>query len=111
MDALLRLLVLPRLAISKIQHLFGLILLLGFALQRVTRPSGGINEWLHFLPISLHKFVDQVLRQFFRNTRFAIVVQGRRPYLVPNAGSVGLSTVLEADVKKIVTVARDTYEK
>ncbi|KAF8693320.1 hypothetical protein HU200_038709 [Digitaria exilis] len=95
----------------KIYHLFGLILLLGFALQRVTRPSGGINEWLHFLPISLHKFIDQVLRQFFRNTRFAIVVQGRRPYRVPNAGSVGLSTVLEADVKKIVTVARDTYEK
>jgi len=39
------------------------------------------------------------------------VVQGRKPYRVPNAGSVGLSTVLEADVKKIVTVARDTYEK
>ncbi|RLN07277.1 mitochondrial fission protein ELM1 [Panicum miliaceum] len=81
------------------------------ALYRVTRPRGGINEWLHFLPISLHKFVDQVLRQFFHNTRFAIVVQGRKPYRVLNAGSVGLSTVLEADVKKIVCVARDTYEK
>lgn len=80
-------------------------------MQRVTRPRGGINEWLHFLPISMHKFIDQVLRQFFSNTRFAIVVQGRKPYRVLNAASVGLSSVLEADVKKIVTVARDTYEK
>ena len=80
-------------------------------MQRVTRPRGGINEWLHFLPISMHKFIDQVLRQFFRNTRFAIVIQGRKPYRVLNDGSVGLSAVLEADVKKIVTVARDTYEK
>jgi hypothetical protein len=79
--------------------------------QRVTRPNGGINEWLHFLPISLHKFIDQVLRQFFRNTRFPLVVQGRKSYHVPNGGSVGLSALLEADVKKIVTVARDTYEK
>jgi hypothetical protein len=52
-----------------------------------------------------------VLRQFFHNTRFAIVVQGRKTYRVFNASSVGLSTILEPDVKKIVTVARDTYEK
>lgn len=79
-------------------------------MQRVTRPRGGINEWLHFLPISMHKFIDQILRQFFRNTRFAIVVQGRKPRVL-NGASVGLSAVLEANVKKIVTVARDTYEK
>ncbi|TVU29846.1 hypothetical protein EJB05_21434 [Eragrostis curvula] len=93
----------------------GLARALGLAdnvtLYRVTRPRGGINEWLHFLPISLHKFIDQLLRQFFRNTRFAVVVQGRKPYRVSTGGSVGLSAVLEADVKKIVTVARDTYEK
>ncbi|KAL6634494.1 hypothetical protein ACP70R_027165 [Stipagrostis hirtigluma subsp. patula] len=80
-------------------------------LYRVTRPRGGINEWLHFLPVSLHKFIDQVLRHFFRNTRLAPVVQGRKPYRVPNDGSVGLSSVLEADAKKIVAVARDTFEK
>jgi hypothetical protein len=79
--------------------------------QRVTRPSGGINEWLHFLPIFLHRFIDKVLRHFFRNTRFAPVVQGRKPYRISNSGLVGLSSVLEADVKKIVTMAHDTYEK
>ncbi|XP_062219232.1 mitochondrial fission protein ELM1-like isoform X2 [Phragmites australis] len=93
----------------------GLARALGLAdnltLYRVTRPRGGINEWLHFLPISLHKFIDEVLRQFFRNTRFAPVVQGRKPFRVPNGGSVGLSSVLEADVKRIVVVARDTFEK
>jgi len=52
-----------------------------------------------------------VLRQLFSNTRFAILIQGRKPYRVLNAGALGLSAVLEADVKKIVTVARDTYEK
>ncbi|KAG8070917.1 hypothetical protein GUJ93_ZPchr0006g43050 [Zizania palustris] len=93
----------------------GLVRALGLAdhltLYRVTRPQGGINEWLHFLPISLHKLIDQVLRQFFRNTRFELVIQGRKPYRVPNGGSVGLSSVLEADTKKIVAVARDTFDK
>ena len=28
-----------------------------------------------------------------------------------NGGSVGLSSILEADVKEIVTMARETYEK
>lgn len=28
-----------------------------------------------------------------------------------NGGSVGLSSILEADVKSIVSMARDTYEK
>jgi hypothetical protein len=95
----------------------GLVRALGLAdhltLYRVTRPQGGINEWLHFLPVSLHKLIDQVLRQFFRNTRLAPVVEGRKHYRVPNGGSVGvgLSSVLEADAKKIVAVARDTFEK
>uniref|UniRef100_A0ACD5ZCY3 Uncharacterized protein n=1 Tax=Avena sativa TaxID=4498 RepID=A0ACD5ZCY3_AVESA len=93
----------------------GLVRALGLAdhlaLYRVTRPSGGINEWLHFLPISMHKLIDQVLRQLFRNTRFAIVVQGRKPYRVLNGGYVGLSSVLEVDTKKIVATARDTFDK
>ncbi|KAG8059060.1 hypothetical protein GUJ93_ZPchr0002g23658 [Zizania palustris] len=93
----------------------GLVRALGLAdrltLYRVTRPQGGINEWLHLLPISLHKLIDQVLRRFFRNTRFELVFQGRKPYRVPNGGSVGLSSVLEADTKKIVAVARDTFDK
>ncbi|XP_047081654.1 mitochondrial fission protein ELM1 [Lolium rigidum] len=93
----------------------GLVRALGLAdnltLYRVTRPSGGINEWLHFLPVSMHKLIDQLLRQLFRNTRFALVVQGRKPYRVPNGGYVGLSSVLEVDTKRIVATARDTFDK
>jgi hypothetical protein len=59
----------------------------------------------------MHKLIDQVLRQLFRNTRFALVVQGRRPYRVSSGGYVGLSSVLEVDTKKIVATARDTYDK
>ncbi|CAM0945720.1 unnamed protein product [Alopecurus aequalis] len=93
----------------------GLVRALGLAdhltLYRVTRPSGGINEWLHLLPISMHKLIDQVLRQLFRNTRFALAVQGRKPYRVLNGGYVGLSSVLEVDTKKIVATARGTFDK
>ena len=33
------------------------------------------------------------------------------PAPMENGGSVGLSSVLEADVKQIVTMASETYEK
>ncbi|KAI5015333.1 hypothetical protein ZWY2020_056723 [Hordeum vulgare] len=49
----------------------GLVRALGLAdrltLYRIIRPTGGINKWLHFLPISLHKMVDQVLRHILSN--------------------------------------------
>ncbi|KAM0840661.1 hypothetical protein ACQ4PT_059515 [Festuca glaucescens] len=78
-------------------------------LFRIIRPTGGINKWLHFLPISLHKIVDQILR----NTSFARLFQGKlsAPYSVSNVQSFGLSSVLEADTSKIVTLVRDTFEK
>ncbi|KAE8661240.1 Mitochondrial fission protein isoform 3 [Hibiscus syriacus] len=45
----------------------GLVRALGLlghhTLYRVTRPRGGINKWLHWLPVSLHKKVDYVTRQ------------------------------------------------
>ncbi|KQJ82532.1 hypothetical protein BRADI_5g09491v3 [Brachypodium distachyon] len=95
----------------------GLVRALGLAdrltLYRITRPIGGINKWLHFLPISLHKIVDQILRHIFSNTTFAPLFQGKMlaPYPVHNVQSFGLSSVLEADTKKIVTVVHDTFEK
>ncbi len=82
-------------------------------MQRIIRPTGGVNKWLHFLPISLHKIVDQVLRNILSNTTFTTLFQGKllAPYPVSNVHSFGLSSVLEADTNKIVTVVRDTFEK
>ncbi|KAK9279946.1 hypothetical protein L1049_013630 [Liquidambar formosana] len=90
----------------------GLVRALGLSdkhiLYRVTRPRGGINEWLHWLPVSLHKKLHYVIRQI-------LLLTARGKKLVPlpteNGGSAGLSSVLEADAKQIVTMARETYEK
>ncbi|KAM0861263.1 hypothetical protein ACQ4PT_046003 [Festuca glaucescens] len=95
----------------------GLVRALGLAdrltLFRIIRPTGGINKWLHFLPISLHKVVDQVLRNILSNMALATLFQGKllAPYYVSNVQSFGLSSVLEADTHKIVTLVRDTFEK
>lgn len=32
-------------------------------MQRISRPRGGINEWLHWLPVSLHKKFEHVIRR------------------------------------------------
>lgn len=91
----------------------GLVRALGLADQhllfRVTRPRGGINEWLHWLPVSLHKKFDYLIKQI-------ILLTSRRRKLVPlplenGSHPVGLGSVLEADVKRIVAMARNTYEK
>ncbi|CAM8913437.1 unnamed protein product [Rhodiola kirilowii] len=96
----------------------GLVRALGLSdkhvLYRVTRPRGGINEWFLWLPVSLHKVLDYILTQLGGYSRRVLTNQGRR--LVPsfpmgNGGGVGLSTILEANVKRIVTMAHDTYEK
>ncbi|KAK4777736.1 hypothetical protein SAY87_017923 [Trapa incisa] len=95
----------------------GLVRALGLSdkhvLYRVTRPKGGINEWLHWLPVSVHKKLDFVLRQLFGYTQLCLTARGRRPLVIhsENGGGLGLSTILEADVKKIVTTAKETYEK
>ncbi|KAF0891884.1 hypothetical protein E2562_011280 [Oryza meyeriana var. granulata] len=95
----------------------GLVRALGLAdrlmLYRAIRPTGGINKWLHFLPISLHKLVDQVLKQMFSSDRFAALFQGKwlGQYTVCNDQLFGLSSVLEADTKRIVTMVNDTFEK
>ncbi|KAG8067882.1 hypothetical protein GUJ93_ZPchr0005g14377 [Zizania palustris] len=54
------------------------------------RSTGGINKLLYILPVYLHK-LDQ--------------------YTVSNDQPFGLSSVLEADTKKIVIIVNDTFEK
>uniref|UniRef100_A0A1J3GUR7 Mitochondrial fission protein ELM1 n=1 Tax=Noccaea caerulescens TaxID=107243 RepID=A0A1J3GUR7_NOCCA len=96
----------------------GLVRALGLAenplLYRVTRPKGGINEWLHWLPVGFHKKLDFILRHIYLYSRLMLrSKQSKYIASVPseNGGGVGLSSILEADVKKIVTMARETYEK
>lgn len=95
----------------------GLVRALGLSdkhvLYRVTRPRGGINEWLHWLPVSVHKKLEYVIRQICGYSRLLSAARGEKPVRHPleNGGNVGLSSVLEADVRQIVTMARETYEK
>ncbi|XP_010912327.1 mitochondrial fission protein ELM1 [Elaeis guineensis] len=95
----------------------GLVRALGLSekqtIYRVTRPRGGINEWLRWLPVSFHKMLDSVIRQIFGNTRFVMTLQGKKlvPFAAQNGGNVGLSAVLEADPKKIAAMARESFEK
>ena len=82
-------------------------------MQRVTRPKGGINEWLHWLPVSFHKKIDYILRRISCYSKLMLKYQSRRVTSLPleNGGKAGLSSILEADVKNIVNMARETYEK
>ncbi|PON65411.1 Mitochondrial fission protein ELM1-like [Parasponia andersonii] len=95
----------------------GLVRALGLAdkhiLYRVTRPRGGINEWLHWLPVSLHKKLDYILRQIYSYSKLLLKSRGHRVMSLPseNGGTAGLSSILEADVKQIVNMARETSEK
>jgi len=83
--------------------------MIGFS-QRVTRPKGGINEWLQWLPVSLHKKIDYIVRMIQGYSQ-----KSQKKKLMPlpseNGVSSGLLSVLEADVKQIVNFARETCEK
>lgn len=90
----------------------GLVRALGLSdnhiLYRVTRPRGGINEWLHWLPVSFHKKLEYLIRKI-------IFLTSRSNKLTPlpsqNGAALGLASVLEADLNQIVTMARQTYDK
>lgn len=84
-----------------------------YVVQRVTRPTGGINEWLHWLPVSIHKKLYYIISQIYGYSRILIARGGKTPRLLPreNGGFGGLSSVLEADIRSIVKMAKETYEK
>ncbi|KGN65076.2 hypothetical protein Csa_022869 [Cucumis sativus] len=88
----------------------GLVQALGLAdkhvLYRVTRPRGGINDWLHWLPVSLHKKLDYIMTLIGVYTRVLLRSKGRKlvPLSSENGGSTGLSCILEADLKHIVSM-------
>ncbi|KAL3530367.1 hypothetical protein ACH5RR_009689 [Cinchona calisaya] len=94
----------------------GLVHALGLSdkktLYRVTRPRGGINEWMHWLPVSVHKKLYIIISQIYGYSRILFSGRGRKLMPVPaENGVAGLSSILEADVKKIVTMARETFDK
>ncbi|KAD7478227.1 hypothetical protein R6Q59_007676 [Mikania micrantha] len=95
----------------------GLVRALGLSekqtLYRVTRPRGGINEYLHWLPVSLHKQIYYIIRLIYGYSQVLLTSRGSRVQSLTgeNGGSVGLSSVLEADVKSIVKMAKGTAEK
>ena len=82
-------------------------------IQRVMRPTGGINEWLHWLPVSIHNKLYFIISQIYWYSKFSITRRGRNLDYLPagNGAGVGLSSVLDADVKNIVKMAKETFEK
>lgn len=82
-------------------------------LQRVTRPKGGINEWLHWLPVSLHKKIYYIVRTVRDYSHLLVKSQQKTPIRLPseNGVSAGLLGVLEANATQIVNFAQETYEK
>ncbi|KAJ3675116.1 hypothetical protein LUZ60_004158 [Juncus effusus] len=95
----------------------GLVRALGLSdrqtIYRVRRPIGGVNEFLHWLPISVHLIIDQILRQLLGQSRFGSVIRGKKisPFAFQTHGSIGLSSILDADAKKIASFARETFDK
>ncbi|XP_073269233.1 mitochondrial fission protein ELM1-like isoform X1 [Primulina huaijiensis] len=85
----------------------GLVQALGlsnrFTLYRVTRPRGGINDRLHWLPVSVHK---QLEHKFKRISAF-LRLQGKRMMPFPGEGK----DVLEADAKHIAKVIQETFRR
>lgn len=82
-----------------------------YSLYRVMRPRGTVNEWLHWLPVSVHKKVDNVIRRIYDDSRCFL---GKKvmPVLVENGGkNAGLLDVLEADANQIAKMARDTFDR
>ncbi|XP_014495021.1 mitochondrial fission protein ELM1 isoform X2 [Vigna radiata var. radiata] len=81
----------------------GLVRALGFSnrhtIYRVTRPRGGINRWLQWLPVSVHKKLESVVRMSC----------GKSSLRTPH--TIGLSNVLEADAHHLATMARETFHK
>ncbi|XP_021892446.1 mitochondrial fission protein ELM1-like [Carica papaya] len=92
----------------------GLVRALGFSgrysFYRVTRPRGGFNKWLHWLPVSIHKKFDHYIRQICGDSLYksTFVGSGVTPF---SAEATGLSDILEADAKQIANMACETFEK
>ncbi|KAK7324851.1 hypothetical protein VNO77_28730 [Canavalia gladiata] len=88
-------------------HCVGLLRALGisqnYLFYRVTRPKGGIHDWLQWLPLSLHQKLHYLI-SFFR-------AFSSTSHFLPLPSHNDFSAILEADANHIVNFARQTYEK
>ncbi|KAF5940481.1 hypothetical protein HYC85_021648 [Camellia sinensis] len=94
----------------------GLVRALGLShrqtIYRVTRPRGGINKWLQWLPVSVHKKLDYAIKRICGDSQFQTIKANKVMSLpAEKNGSAGLSHVLEADAKQIATMAHETFKK
>ncbi|XP_065854976.1 mitochondrial fission protein ELM1-like isoform X2 [Euphorbia lathyris] len=90
----------------------GLVRALGltsrYSLRRIIRPRGGINRWLHWLPVSIHKRVDFLIRRIYGESwRYGVNVN--RKQVVPFSSEK--FDVLDADAKQIASMARDSFDR
>ncbi|KAM3341467.1 mitochondrial fission protein ELM1-like [Capsicum galapagoense] len=91
---------------------FGLVRALGLShlqtLYRVIRPKGGINMRLQWLPLSLHKRLENVRKLIYGDTLpTQIVVRGQK--LMPLPAEV--QDILEANAKHIATLSCEAFAK
>ncbi|KAL7618648.1 hypothetical protein Lser_V15G03884 [Lactuca serriola] len=75
--------------------------------------SGGINEYLHWLPVFVHKQIYYIIRLIYSYSQVLFTTKGSKvkSLTTENGGNVVLSSILEADVKSIVTITRGTTDK
>ncbi|KAI4364055.1 hypothetical protein MLD38_020197 [Melastoma candidum] len=92
----------------------GLVRALGLAdrhtICRVMRPRGGVNEWLHWLPVSLHIKLNRAMRKLWGDAGYFMTVSGSR--VVPLSDKkIGLLSILDADARQIAQMARETFDE
>ncbi|KAJ7948019.1 Mitochondrial fission protein ELM1 [Quillaja saponaria] len=87
----------------------GLVRALGLSdknvLYRISRYKGGINEWLHWLPVSLHKRINHMIRHFRGYSQSLLTSQGKQ--LTPQSSETGVSAGLDGPLL-VVASGRDT---
>lgn len=80
--------------------------LLDYILKRVIRPKGGINKWLQWLPVSLHKRLENVRKLIYGDSLSTqIAVRGHKLMSLAGQG------ILEANAKHIATLSCEAFAK
>ncbi|KAM6547645.1 hypothetical protein CsatB_019321 [Cannabis sativa] len=79
------------------------------SLYRVSRPRGGINDWLHWIPVALHKKLEHLFRRIHGSLRLRIPAKGHRVNPI-SFGQNGITDILEADANHIANMARENLD-
>ncbi|GLJ53925.1 hypothetical protein SUGI_1152140, partial [Cryptomeria japonica] len=95
----------------------GLVRALGLSanhsLYRITRPRGGYNEWLRWLPVSLHKRLDYLIRHICVNLPLLKNIGANQvtPFPLEQSTSTDSMSISDADARQIAAIARDSSGK